>query len=145
MRVCLVNKRGARPDIKMAETLYILTGPTAAGKTALALTWAEANNAEILSCESNAHSVVVRGTWEGIPTGVGPRKDSRTSGSDAPQQVVRTAYPTSYLIDRRITSSHHAAALNNPDSPNGAPMTCIARGSPSGDRAMGNEIVGNPV
>ena len=36
----------------MAETLYILTGPTAVGKSALALTWAEANNAEILSCDS---------------------------------------------------------------------------------------------
>jgi len=36
----------------MAETLYILTGPTAAGKTDLALSWAEANNAEILSCDA---------------------------------------------------------------------------------------------
>ncbi len=48
----LVNNSVARPDIQMAETLYILTGPTAAGKSALALTWAEANNAEILSCDS---------------------------------------------------------------------------------------------
>lgn len=33
-------------------TLYILTGPTAVGKTELALQWAECNNAEIVSCDS---------------------------------------------------------------------------------------------
>lgn len=32
--------------------LYILTGPTAVGKTELSLDWAAANNAEILSCDS---------------------------------------------------------------------------------------------
>lgn len=36
----------------MSETLYILTGPTAVGKTALALEWAARNGAEILSCDS---------------------------------------------------------------------------------------------
>ena len=36
----------------MSRTLHILTGPTAVGKTELALAWAEANNAEILSCDS---------------------------------------------------------------------------------------------
>ena len=34
------------------ETLYALTGCTAVGKTALALDWAEANDAEIVSCDS---------------------------------------------------------------------------------------------
>jgi len=33
-------------------TLYVLTGPTAVGKTEWALRWAERNNAEILSCDS---------------------------------------------------------------------------------------------
>jgi tRNA dimethylallyltransferase len=33
--------------------LHILTGPTAVGKTALALDWAEANGAEILSCDAS--------------------------------------------------------------------------------------------
>lgn len=33
-------------------TLYLLTGPTAVGKTEWALRWAEANNAEIVSCDS---------------------------------------------------------------------------------------------
>lgn len=32
--------------------LHIVTGPTAVGKTELTLRWAEANNAEILSCDS---------------------------------------------------------------------------------------------
>ncbi|MDB4384459.1 tRNA (adenosine(37)-N6)-dimethylallyltransferase MiaA [Opitutaceae bacterium] len=32
--------------------LHVLTGPTAVGKTELALQWAEANNAEIVSCDS---------------------------------------------------------------------------------------------
>lgn len=32
--------------------IYFLTGPTAVGKTELALAWAEANGAEILSCDS---------------------------------------------------------------------------------------------
>lgn len=34
------------------NTLHILTGPTAIGKTELSLLWAEKNNAEILSCDS---------------------------------------------------------------------------------------------
>ena len=33
-------------------TLYVLTGPTAVGKTEYSLRWAEHNNAEILSCDS---------------------------------------------------------------------------------------------
>ena len=33
-------------------TIYVLTGCTAVGKTALALDWAEANDAEIVSCDS---------------------------------------------------------------------------------------------
>jgi len=34
------------------KTLYVLTGPTAVGKTEVALAWAERNNAEIVSCDS---------------------------------------------------------------------------------------------
>ncbi|MDR0353765.1 MAG: tRNA (adenosine(37)-N6)-dimethylallyltransferase MiaA [Opitutaceae bacterium] len=34
------------------KTLHVLTGPTAVGKTELALRWAEANGAEIVSCDS---------------------------------------------------------------------------------------------
>ncbi|MGJ3242595.1 MAG: tRNA (adenosine(37)-N6)-dimethylallyltransferase MiaA [Opitutales bacterium] len=36
----------------MDRTLYVLTGPTAVGKTALALDWAEAHQAEIVSCDA---------------------------------------------------------------------------------------------
>jgi tRNA dimethylallyltransferase len=42
--------RGYKP--LMARTLHILTGPTAVGKTELALAWAEAHEAEIVSCDS---------------------------------------------------------------------------------------------
>jgi tRNA dimethylallyltransferase len=35
-----------------ATEIHVLTGPTAAGKTDAALDWAEANHAEILSCDS---------------------------------------------------------------------------------------------
>lgn len=36
----------------VAGTLHVLTGPTAVGKTEWALRWAEAHNAEIVSCDS---------------------------------------------------------------------------------------------
>jgi tRNA dimethylallyltransferase len=36
----------------MKPVLHVLTGPTAVGKTEWALRWAEANNAEIVSCDS---------------------------------------------------------------------------------------------
>lgn len=35
-----------------AKKLFVLTGPTAVGKTELALQWAEQNDAEIVSCDS---------------------------------------------------------------------------------------------
>lgn len=37
----------------MCRLLYVLTGPTAVGKTELALAWAEANQAEIVSCDAS--------------------------------------------------------------------------------------------
>ena len=36
----------------MPSPLYLLTGPTASGKSALALAWAQAHGAEILSCDA---------------------------------------------------------------------------------------------
>jgi len=36
----------------LKPTLHLLTGPTAVGKTEWAMRWAEANNAEIVSCDS---------------------------------------------------------------------------------------------
>jgi tRNA dimethylallyltransferase len=38
----------------MGESLYFLAGVTSSGKSELALSWAESNNAEILSCDSIA-------------------------------------------------------------------------------------------
>lgn len=37
----------------MCRKVYILTGPTAVGKTELALRWAEKNDAEIVSCDAS--------------------------------------------------------------------------------------------
>jgi len=36
----------------MERILYVLTGPTAVGKTEWALRWAESSGAEIVSCDS---------------------------------------------------------------------------------------------
>src|SRR5580692_988466 len=36
----------------MAPVLHLLTGPTASGKSALALAWARTHGAEILSCDA---------------------------------------------------------------------------------------------
>ena len=38
--------------MRMSERIYLLTGPTAVGKTELALSWAESTGAEIVSCDS---------------------------------------------------------------------------------------------
>ena len=38
--------------LKLLNTIYIITGPTAVGKTALAIEWAREFNAEIVSCDS---------------------------------------------------------------------------------------------
>ncbi len=40
------------PAPEKVKTLHLLTGPTAVGKSALALAWAEAHGAEILSCDA---------------------------------------------------------------------------------------------
>jgi tRNA dimethylallyltransferase len=37
----------------MCRNLYVITGPTAVGKTELALAWAEVNRAEIVSCDAS--------------------------------------------------------------------------------------------
>ena len=50
-------KPSGRPHIthasQMSRQLHVLTGPTAVGKTALALEWADANGAEIVSCDAS--------------------------------------------------------------------------------------------
>lgn len=39
-------------ESSMTRRIHVLTGPTAVGKTSLSLRWAEANRAEIVSCDS---------------------------------------------------------------------------------------------
>ena len=39
-------------NLKPLNTIYIITGPTAVGKTSLAIEWARAYDAEIVSCDS---------------------------------------------------------------------------------------------
>jgi tRNA dimethylallyltransferase len=46
------NDSAAPLDGAVSRTLHVLTGCTAVGKTELALRWAEANGAEIVSCDS---------------------------------------------------------------------------------------------
>jgi len=53
------------------ETIYILTGPTAVGKTELSLRWAEAFNAEIISCDS---LLFYRGMEIGTAKPTGPER-----------------------------------------------------------------------
>jgi tRNA dimethylallyltransferase len=48
----LVRSRGLELSGTMTPVLHVLTGPTAVGKTEWALRWAEANGAEIVSCDS---------------------------------------------------------------------------------------------
>lgn len=43
---------GHNKTVPTPPVLHVLTGPTAVGKTAWALRWAEANDAEIVSCDS---------------------------------------------------------------------------------------------
>ena len=48
-RSLAVNAKAAKEwRLKMKGTIHVLTGPTAVGKTELALRWAEANDAEIV-------------------------------------------------------------------------------------------------
>lgn len=51
--VCLHRMNTDLPFvITPGPSLYVLTGPTAVGKTTIALDWAETHNCEILSCDS---------------------------------------------------------------------------------------------
>lgn len=62
----------------------MLTGTTAVGKTALALAWAEANNAEILSCDST-------NVYRGMD--IGTAKPSREERSRVPHHGIDLVEP----------------------------------------------------
>ena len=63
----------------MTQTLHIITGPTAVGKTEYALRYAEANDAEILSCDA---SLVYRGM------DIGTAKPSAAEQARVPHHLI---------------------------------------------------------
>ncbi len=76
---------GQAPVSEAASEIRILTGPTAAGKTDAALAWAEANDAEILSCDSVC---VYRGM------DVGAAKPTAEQRARVPHHGIDLAEPT---------------------------------------------------
>ena len=66
------------------RAIFVLTGTTAVGKTALALAWAEANNAEILSCDST-------NVYRGMD--IGTAKPSREERSRVPHHGLDLVAP----------------------------------------------------
>lgn len=81
--------------------LHVLTGPTAVGKTALALDWAEAHGAIIVSCDS---LLVYRGM------DIGTAKPTREELARVPHACVDVASPTgpAYTIGEYIAEARTA-------------------------------------
>lgn len=81
--------------------LYVLTGPTAVGKTALALDWAEANGAIIVSCDS---LLVYRGM------DIGTAKPSPEELARVPHFCVDVADPAgaAYTVGEYIAEARRA-------------------------------------
>lgn len=81
--------------------LHILTGPTAVGKTALALDWAEANNAVIISCDSLL-------CYRGMD--IGTAKPTPTERARAPHACIDIADPFAapYTIGEYIAEARRA-------------------------------------
>ena len=65
--------------LDMIQTLHIITGPTAVGKTEYALAYAEQHNAEVLSCDA---SLVYRGM------DIGTAKPSREELARVPHHLI---------------------------------------------------------
>jgi tRNA dimethylallyltransferase len=66
-------------SLDMIQTLHIITGPTAVGKTEYALAYAEQHNAEVLSCDA---SLVYRGM------DIGTAKPSREELARVPHHLI---------------------------------------------------------
>lgn len=66
-------------DHGMERTIHVLTGPTAVGKTELALEWAEAYQAEIVSCDSLLF-------YRGMD--IGTAKPTRTEQARVPHHLI---------------------------------------------------------
>ena len=94
----------------MAATLYFIVGPTAVGKTALSLSWAKLNDAEILSCDS---LLIYRGMDIGTAKpSVIERNQVVHHGID--QVSVNTRYSVyEYLqLSQKVISDIHKRSLN---------------------------------
>ncbi len=83
------------------RTLHVLTGPTSVGKTALALDWAEANGAVIVSCDS---LLVYRGM------NIGTAKPSPAELARVPHFCVDLADPAGapYTVGEYVVEARRA-------------------------------------
>ena len=84
------------------KTLHLLTGPTAVGKTALALDWAESNGAVIISCDSLL-------CYRGMD--IGTAKPTRAELARVPHACVDVADPFGppYTIGEYVAEARRAA------------------------------------
>jgi len=86
----------------MARTIHVLTGCTAVGKTELALRWAEANGAEIVSCDS---LLFYRGA------DIGTAKPTREELARVPHHLIDVADVTGRMdVTDYITKAREAVA-----------------------------------
>lgn len=86
----------------MARTIHVLTGCTAVGKTELALRWAEANGAEIVSCDS---LLFYRGA------DIGTAKPTREELARVPHHLIDIADVTERMdVTYYVTKAREAVA-----------------------------------
>lgn len=106
MRTQNRNQSKTIPAMSMPPTLYILAGPTAVGKTALALQWAETHDAEILSCDAYC-------VYQGMDIGAAkptPQEQARVPHHGIDQVPVSTVYSVAEYVDyaRRVVERTRA-------------------------------------
>ena len=90
----------------MSHPLYVLTGCTAVGKTELALQWAEANQAEIVSCDSLLF-------YRGMD--VGTAKPARTELARVPHHLIDIQEATEPMDITRYVALARAAVRDIAD------------------------------
>lgn len=84
----------------MARVLHVLTGCTAVGKTELGLRWAEANDAEIVSCDSLLF-------YRGMD--IGTAKPTRAELARVPHHLIDVAEPREPMDVTRFVALARAA------------------------------------
>ncbi len=81
-------------------TLFVLTGPTASGKTARALDWAERHGAEIVSCDSLLF-------YRGMD--IGTAKPTREELARVPHHLINVVEPSErYDVQRYVVAARAA-------------------------------------